>query len=44
MDSDSFEGFRGIISIYEPQLAKQMTLENLPQLREKINTRIPKDK
>jgi len=44
MSEESFERLREIIAVYSPVLAEQMTLENLPELREKINANIPKDR
>jgi hypothetical protein len=44
MDQQSFDSFREIIRHYAPDLANDITLENLPDYRAELNKRIPKDK
>ena len=44
MDERSFDVFRDIVRNYAPELADELTLENLPDYREELNRRIPKDK
>jgi hypothetical protein len=43
MDEGSFELFREIVGNYAPQIAKILTLDNLPEHREQLNKLIPKD-
>tara|TARA_Y100000034_G_scaffold131104_1_gene191088 strand:+ start:1165 stop:2652 length:1488 start_codon:yes stop_codon:yes gene_type:complete len=43
MDENSFEMFKDIVSKYAPEISSLLTLENLPNYREKLNQLIPKD-
>ena len=44
MDEESFEKFKEIVSVYSIEFARDMTLENLPEIRKLLNAIIPKDK
>ncbi len=44
MDEASFDLFREIARKYAPDFVDDLTLENLPDYRAKLNRRIPKDK
>jgi len=43
MDDESFEQFREIVGNYAPNIAKVLTMNNLPDYREQLNGLIPKD-
>lgn len=44
MMEETFEEFKRIIGLYAPEIAANLTLKNLPQYREAINEKIPRDK
>jgi len=43
MDEESFKQFKEIVENYAPEIAKTLTLDNLPEHRKQLNMSIPKD-